>query len=118
MITYGMGVYWAQTAAKKLDGRITIVDLRTLAPYDQELVYEQVQAHGRCLVLTEESLENSFAEALAGRISRDCFEYLDAPVSTLGSANTPAIPLNSIMEETMLPNGDKVQAALDTLLAY
>jgi 2-oxoisovalerate dehydrogenase E1 component len=118
VITYGMGVYWAKTAEKEFKGRVTILDLRTLAPYDEDLVYEQVQAHGRCLVLTEESLTNSFAEALAGRISRDCFEYLDAPVSTFGSADTPAIPLNSTLEETMIPNAGKVAKVLKALLDY
>ena len=49
----------------------------------------------KCLVLTEEPYNNSFAQALAGRIQEKCFENLDAPVSVIGSENLPAIALNS-----------------------
>ena len=116
VVTYGMGVYWALAAAKKLDNRVEILDLRTLAPYDQEAVYDLAKKHGKILVLTEETITNSFAEALAGRISRDCFRYLDAPVQTLGSADIPAVPLNMGMEAVMLPNADKTYDALLELL--
>lgn len=118
VITYGMGVYWAKNASKKFPGQIEIVDLRTLNPLDEEAVYASVKKHSRCLVLTEETLQNSFAQALAGKISEHCFEHLDAPVRVMGSENLPAIPLNSTLEATMLPNADKVSALLAELLAY
>jgi 2-oxoisovalerate dehydrogenase E1 component len=118
VITYGMGVYWAMTAAKKLPGQVEILDLRTLNPCDNEAIYAQARKHGKVLVLTEETLRNSFAEAIAGRISRDCFTSLDAPVQTLGSANLPAIPLNMGLEAEMLPNADKVYDALVQLLDW
>ena len=75
VITYGMGVYWAMAAAKNLPGIIEIIDLRCLFPLDEELVFETVRRHGKCLVLTEEAQNNSFAEALAGRISKACFPF-------------------------------------------
>lgn len=118
VVTYGMGVYWAGSAAKELQGRITIIDLRTLAPIDEEAVMTAVRSHGRCLVLTEEQVTNSFAQALASRIATECFEALDAPVRTVGSVDMPAIPLNSTLEATMIPNAMKVAAALEELLAY
>lgn len=118
VITYGMGVYWATKAAEKLNGSIEVLDLRTLNPIDNEAIYGQAKKHGKVLVLTEETLRNSLAEALAGRISKNCFEYLDAPVETLGSANLPAVPLNMGLEKEMLPNADKVYDVLASLLAY
>ncbi|WP_210464894.1 alpha-ketoacid dehydrogenase subunit alpha/beta [Rufibacter roseolus] len=118
MITYGMGVYWAKAASKKLAGSVEIVDLRTLNPLDYETVEASVKRHGKVLVLTEEPLMNSFAESLAGRIGRTCFKYLDAPVFTLGAENLPAVPLNVDLEKMMLPNADKVFAALQELLEY
>ena len=95
-----------------------VLDLRSLEPYDWDMIQERVKVHGKVLVLTEESLRNSFAESLAGRIAQECFEVLDAPVQTLGAENVPAIPLNSILESTMLPNADKVAARLEGLLGY
>ena len=99
-------------------GRVTIIDLRTLVPLDEDTVMSAVRAHGRCLVVTEEQLTNSFAQALAGRISDACFETLDAPVRSIGAVDMPAIPLNSTLEETMIPNAEKVGEALTALLHY
>ncbi|HEX2846241.1 MAG TPA: thiamine pyrophosphate-dependent enzyme [Chitinophagaceae bacterium] len=118
VITYGMGVYWAKAASAKFNGQIEIIDLRTLYPLDEELVYEKVKQHGKCLVLTEEQQRNSFAEALAGRIAKNCFTYLDAPVEVLGALNLPAVAMNTGLEQAMLPNADKVVAALEKLIGY
>lgn len=117
IITYGMGVYWAKAAAKNFDRQVEVVDLRTLFPLDEELVYERVKAHGKCLVLTEEQQNNSFAEALAGRISKKCFRSLDAPVEVLGALNLPAVPMNMGLEQAMLPNPEKLTVLLQQLLA-
>jgi len=118
IITYGMGVYWAKNAAKEFAGQVEIVDLRTINPLDEETVFASVRKHGKCIVLTEEPYNNGFAQALAGRISKYCFESLDAPVEVIGSENLPAIPLNSTLEATMLPNASKVAKAIADLLNY
>ncbi|MFN9501379.1 MAG: thiamine pyrophosphate-dependent enzyme [Chryseotalea sp.] len=118
IVTYGMGVYWALEASKNIKEKVSILDLRTLNPIDWELIEAQSKTHGRVLVLTEEPLLNSFAESLAGRISKHCFQHLDAPVHTYGAANLPAIPLNVELEKQMLPNAEKVQQELMKLLAY
>lgn len=118
VITYGMGVYWALEAMSVFKGQVTILDLRTLNPIDWEAITNEVKAHGRAMVLTEEPLLNSFAESLAGRIAKECFQYLDAPVWTLGAANLPAVPLNTELEKMMLPNAEKVRKELEALLGY
>jgi len=118
VITYGMGVYWAKAAAKNFNQQIEVVDLRTLFPLDEELIFDRVKAHGKCLVLTEEQQNNSFAEALAGRISNNCFRSLDAPVVLLGALNLPAVPMNIVLEKTMLPNAEKVILLLKQLLHF
>ena len=118
VITYGMGVYWAQAAAEKLSGQVEIIDLRTIYPLDEELIFETVNRHSRCLVVSEEPKENSFAQALAGRIQENCFSNLDAPVTVVGAENVPAIPLNSILEERYLPNAEKVAEAIENLLLF
>jgi 2-oxoisovalerate dehydrogenase E1 component len=118
VITYGMGVYWAKAASEKFNEQVEIVDLRTLYPLDEELIYERVKLHGKCLVLTEEQQRNSFAEALAGRIANNCFTYLDAPVEVSGALNLPAVAMNIGLEQAMLPNADKVIAVLKKLISY
>ena len=117
-----MGVYWAQNActfgAESIADQVEILDLRTLEPLDWPAIEAAVARHGKVLVLTEEPLENSFAEALSGRIARRCFAQLDAPVAALGSQQTPAIPLNAGLERAYLPSAEKVRAALSALLSY
>ena len=118
IITYGMGVYWSKTAAKSFPGQIEIIDLRTLNPIDDEMIFASVKKNNRCLVVTEEPIFNTFAQALAGRIQNECFEYLEAPVRVVGSENLPAIPLNSVLEATMVPSAEKVSAEIERLINY
>ncbi|GAB2467843.1 oxoisovalerate dehydrogenase subunits alpha/beta [Hymenobacter qilianensis] len=118
VVTYGMGVHWAKTASRQFPGQVEVLDLRTLNPLDFEAVQAAVVRHSKVLVLTEEPLMNSFAESLAGRIQRTCFQQLDAPVFTLGAANLPAIALNVDLERQMLPSSAKVAVALQELLEY
>ncbi|QIE60930.1 tungsten formylmethanofuran dehydrogenase [Rasiella rasia] len=120
IVTYGMGVHWAYNASRELEmtDRIEIVDLRTLHPLDYDTVFKSVKKCGKCLVVTEEPSENSFSRALQGRIQEECFQQLDAPVMIVGSENMPAIPLNSVLEETMIPSTEKVKAKIETLLGY
>jgi 2-oxoisovalerate dehydrogenase E1 component len=77
-----------------------------------------VKKHGRCLVVTEESVGMTYAQALAGKIQHECFRWLDAPVDLIGAENVPAIPLNSTLEAAMLPNAEKVEQKMRALLAY
>jgi len=120
IVTYGMGVHWAYNASGELGMRdqIEIIDLRTLFPLDEDTIMKSVKKTGKCLVVTEEPSNNSFARALAGKIQEECFKFLDAPVMTIGSENMPAIPLNSTLEQTMIPSTDKVKLKIETLLNY
>lgn len=118
VVTYGRGVYWALEAAKSFDQRIEILDLRSLNPLDENSMVELAKRHGKILVVTEESKECAFGLSLLGRIQQHAFEFLDAPVALVGSVDTPAIPLNSSLEEAILPNAEKVRAAMENLISY
>jgi 2-oxoisovalerate dehydrogenase E1 component len=117
VITYGMGVYWALNAAKTFTGQIEVIDLRTLHPLDEELTFASVRRHGKAIILTEETVTHSFAEALAGRISSACFSFLDAAIVVVGAIDTPAIPLNENLEKTMLPNTEKTVKTIMEMLS-
>ncbi|MBX2960601.1 MAG: tungsten formylmethanofuran dehydrogenase [Flavobacteriales bacterium] len=118
IITYGRGVYWSLEAAKQFKGQIEIIDLRTLNPIDEQAMYTAAKKHNKVLLVTEESVENSFTLGLAARIQKNCFKHLDAPVEIVGSIDTPAIPLNSVLEATLLPNSDKIATAIKGLLNF
>jgi 2-oxoisovalerate dehydrogenase E1 component len=118
IITYGRGVYWSLEASSHFEGRVEIIDLRTLNPLDHDKMNEVARKHGKVLLVTEESEEASFTLGLAGRIQRDNFQFLDAPISIVGSMDTPAIPLNSLLEATLLTNAEKVKTYLERLFTY
>ncbi|MBU2929234.1 alpha-ketoacid dehydrogenase subunit alpha/beta [Winogradskyella psychrotolerans] len=120
IVTYGLGVHWAMNASEELgmQDQIEVIDLRTLYPLDEDTIMTSVKKTGKCLVVTEEPSNNSFARALAGKIQEECFKYLDAPVMTIGSENMPAIPLNSTLEQTMIPSTEKVKTKINTLFNY
>ncbi len=120
IITYGMGVHWAMNASEELglQDRIEVVDLRTLHPLDYDTVFKSVKKCGKALVVTEEPSENSFSRALQGRIQEECFQELDGPVMIIGSENMPAIPLNSTLEQTMIPSVEKVKKKIVEIMGY
>ncbi len=118
VVSYGMGIHWALNAAKHFEDKIGILDLRTLYPLDEEMIMAKAKEYGRVLVITEEPVNNTFAQSIAARVQENCFEYLDAPVVTIGAENMPAIPLNETLEKTMILSSEKVKKKMKELLDY
>ena len=118
IVTYGMGVHWSLNASKGIEAQVEIIDLRTLVPLDEDAIISSVKKTGRCLVVTEEPVNNSFGRALTGMIQEKCFKELDAPVMIIGSENMPAIPLNSVLEDAMVPSAEKVRVKIDEVLGW
>ena len=118
VVTYGMGVHWAYNAAKSFEGRVEILDLVSLHPLDTDSIYAAARTHGRVMVITEEPVDNSFAQSVAARIQENCFESLDAPVRTFGAANVPAVPLNETLENEMIPSIAKVETWMKEVFAF
>jgi 2-oxoisovalerate dehydrogenase E1 component len=119
VITYGVGVQWALDAAERLaqDGKkIEVVDLRSLLPWDRELVFESVKKTSRALVLHEAPLTGGFGGELAATIGEELFEWLDAPVMRLGGLDIP-VPFSKALEEIYMPRKRLVAEVL-RLLEY
>ncbi|WP_035696161.1 alpha-ketoacid dehydrogenase subunit alpha/beta [Christiangramia portivictoriae] len=117
IVTYGAGVHWALEILDEL-GIVDadLIDLRSLQPLDEEAIYKSVSKTGKAIVLTEDSLVNSFASEIAALISENCFERLDAPVCRVGSLETP-IPFAKALENQYLPK-ERFKLKLQELLNY
>ncbi|MDO7875192.1 dehydrogenase E1 component subunit alpha/beta [Hymenobacter sp. ASUV-10] len=102
VITYGMGVHWAQQLCKELNISADVLDLRTLLPWDQEAVRRTVEKNGRVLVLHEDTLTGGLGGEIAAWIGEHCFSSLDAPVRRVASLDT-AIPFAPPLESAFLP---------------
>jgi 2-oxoisovalerate dehydrogenase E1 component len=121
IITYGNTVHHSLEAAEileKEDGvKIEVLDLRSLKPLDEEAIVRTVAKTNRVLVFHEDKVFAGFGGQIVALINELAFEHLDAPVRRLGSENTP-VGFNRILERAVLPNTQKVVAAVRDLLAY
>ncbi len=120
IITYAAMVHVALEAAEELaqEGiEIEVVDLRSLLPYDKELILDSVRRCNRVLLLHEDTLTGGLAGEWAAHIAEHGFEYLDAPIKRIASLDTP-VPYAPVLEEYFLPNKEKVLKTLRELLAY
>ncbi len=117
IITYGMGVHWALETLKKHPGMdAEIIDLRSLLPFDQEMVFESVKKTGKAIVLHEDTLVGGIGGEIAAQITEACFEYLDAPVMRCASLDTP-VPFNILLEKNFLASA-RFEEKLLALHAY
>jgi 2-oxoisovalerate dehydrogenase E1 component beta subunit len=120
IVTFGAMVYTALDAANRLseDGvEAEVLDLRTLAPLDREAILTSVARTSRVLLLHEATLTGGIGGELAAIVAQDAFEYLDAPVTRVASADTP-VPYAPPLEAAFLPDVDKVVAAARNLVRY
>lgn len=102
VVTYGWGVSWCLEVQKMLpDISLEIIDLRTLLPWDEELVFESVKNTGKCIVVHEDCLTGGIGGEIAATISEKCFRNLDAPVMRVGSLDTP-VPFSTHLEQQFL----------------
>ena len=103
IITYGAGVHWALAAIKSFpEHSIEVVDLRTLAPLDWDMIFESSRKTGKVLVLHEDTLLGGIGAEIASQINDTCFNFLDAPVKRSASIDTP-VPFAANLEIEFLP---------------
>lgn len=121
VITYGPTVPMALEAAEIMareDGvEAGVIDLRSLAPLDTELILSAVRAAGRVLIVHEDNLTGGIGGEIAALIAERAFERLDAPVRRLAALDTP-VPFAPTLEEYVLPDTPKILAALRELAGY
>lgn len=116
IITYGWAVYKALEHIQSERISATVIDLRTLLPWDKETVMEQVKRCNKVLVLTEDTLTGSISSDIAAWIQENAFQHLDAPVMRVGGLDTP-IPLSKTLEDQFLP-WNRMKVGLENLLNY
>jgi 2-oxoisovalerate dehydrogenase E1 component len=120
IVTYGSLVHLAVQAAKTLeqDGiQPEILDLRSLNPYDWELIAASVKKTNRVLVLHEDAISWGYGAEIAARIADELFAFLDAPVRRLAGKDV-FIPYHPNQEDAVLPQPADIVAAARALAAY
>ncbi len=122
LVTYGMMVHHALKAAETVEAEdgtsVEVIDLRTVAPWDRECVLASVKKTGKALIVYEDNLTGGFGAEVAATIACDAFEYLDGPVTRVASPDVPLTPYAGVLEDYVLPNAEKIAAAIRKLAAY
>jgi 2-oxoisovalerate dehydrogenase E1 component len=120
VVAYGVAVRWALDAAAALadagEGDVEVIDLRTLRPWDQDLVMASVRKTSRALVVHEAPLSGGFGAEIAATIGDEAFGWLDAPVRRVGGLDTP-IPFAAPLE-AVWSGRDRLLPTLRELLAF
>lgn len=122
LVTYGMMVHHALKAAETVEAEdgtsVEVIDLRTVAPWDRECVLASVKKTGKALIVYEDNLTGGFGAEVAATIACDAFDYLDGPVMRVASPDVPLTPYAGVLEDYVLPNAEKIAAAIRKLAAY
>ncbi|MDG1046212.1 MAG: dehydrogenase E1 component subunit alpha/beta [Bacteroidia bacterium] len=100
-ISYGLGVHWCMEVIDELNIDATLIDLRTLVPWDKELVEEGVKSTGKVIVVHEDTEQGGIGGEISAWIGEHCFQHLDAPVMRVCSLDTP-IPFNENLEQNFM----------------
>ncbi len=116
IITYGMGVHWAEKICAEMNIQADIIDLRTLLPLDYDAIEQSVKKTNKVLILHEDTLLGGIGGELSAHISEHLFEHLDAPVMRVASLDTP-FPFAKALEEQFLPI-ERLKEQLKKLMSY
>ncbi len=117
LVTWGAMVYPAVEVAERLVGRVEVIDLRTIIPWDLRAVEESVQKTGRLLVVHEDSWTAGFAGEILGTVSETCFTHLDAPPRRHTMPDSP-VPFSAELMAKVMPDKRSIEAAVEDLLAF
>jgi len=118
--TYGTGVHMSLFAAEKLEEEgksVEVIDLRSLSPWDKDIVLESVKKTHRLVVVHEDNMTGGFGGEIASTITELAFNELDAPVMRLGSEDCP-VGFAKSYEDEILINVDKVKAKVEECLNF
>ncbi len=117
VVTWGELVHRCLAIAQEYDQRVTVLDLRTISPWDREAVLESVRRTGKVLVVHEDTRTAGFAGEIIATTAEEVFTDLDAPVQRLTTPDIP-IPFNIGMMKAVLPSDEKIRAKIRWLLDY
>lgn len=118
VVAYGSAVHLSNFAAEELSKEgisVEVIDLRSLIPWDKEMVLEAVKKTNRIVVAHEDKLIGGFGGEIASTITEEGFKYLDAPVKRIGSKNVPVGFAKEYEQETLLSVEDVKKAIIETV---
>jgi 2-oxoisovalerate dehydrogenase E1 component len=115
IVTWGAMVPRCEAAAEGVDA--DIIDLRTLMPWDREMVLDSVRRTRRCLIVHEDLRTGGFGAEIAAVVADEAFLDLDAPVARVTMPDVPS-PHHPKLLEWAVPSVDRIRAEIDRLVGF
>ena len=115
IVTWGAMVPRCEEAAKDISA--DVIDLRTLVPWDKEMVLDSIRRTRRCLIVHEDLQTGGFGGEIAAVVADQAFLDLDAPVSRLTMPDIPS-PHNMVLLNWAVPSVEKIRAKIDELVSF
>ena len=106
-----------EETAEKIETSVEIIDLRTIFPWDREMVFESVKKTNRCLIVHEDNRTGGFGAEISAVISDELFKYLDAPVQRLAFPDIP-VPYNVELMNSVMPDAEKIAEKIEELVRF
>jgi 2-oxoisovalerate dehydrogenase E1 component len=117
VITWGAMCERSEEAAEQTGISADIIDLRTLMPWDNEVVLAPLRQTNRCLIVHEDTKTAGFGAEISAVLAQEAFKYLDAPIERLTMPDIP-VPYNVGLMNSVLPNTQKIASKMEDLLAF
>ena len=121
IITYAAALHKSLEAAELLEQEdglsVEVLDLRTLAPLDDDAIVATVRKTNRVLIVHEDTRTGGIAGEITARINERCFAWLDAPVMRVTAHDVP-LPYAPALEDFVLPQVSDVVRAARWVAAY
>ncbi|MEW5925842.1 MAG: alpha-ketoacid dehydrogenase subunit beta [Candidatus Zixiibacteriota bacterium] len=121
IVSYGFMYHRSMEAAAALEKEgisAEVIDMRTISPWDREMIYESVKKTSKVVLVQESSKTGGVMAEVAASITEELFDYLDAPVSRVCGLDVPAIPFAPPMEHFFLPNAEKISRVVKKVMEY
>ena len=117
IVTWGAMCERCESAVQSKNISADVIDLRSIMPWDKEMVFDSVKKTNRCLIVHEDNQTAGFGAEISAAISDELFQYLDAPVKRLAFPDIP-VPYSVSLMNTVLPNEEKIEEKIEELVRF
>lgn len=117
IVTWGAMCERCESVVESKNVSADVIDLRSIMPWDKQMVFDSVKKTNRCLIVHEDNQTAGFGAEISAAISDELFQYLDAPVKRLAFPDIP-VPYNVELMNSLLPNEEKIAAKIEEMTGY
>lgn len=121
IVAYGLMCHKSMEAANILEKEgvsVELIDMRSLLPWDREMIFESVKKTSRAVLVQENTKTGGVMAEVSASITEKIFDYLDAPVTRVCGLDVPMLPFAPPLEHYFLPNAEKIVRAVRKVLEY